>query len=112
MAAAENPMGEGQNSEPTGETMVDHPIDPSPSGTPAPADAPSIFVKKEMLGGKDWKAGEEIVFKIKAIDPETGEAELYYAPEKAGDDHMEEPADAMSAMDNKFPADQGGAGGY
>jgi hypothetical protein len=51
MAAAENPMGEGQNSEPTGETMVDHPIDPAPSGTPAPADAPSIFVKKEMLGG-------------------------------------------------------------
>lgn len=105
MAAADNPMAEGQNSEPTGETNVDHPIDASP------ADAPTIFVKKEMLGGKDWKAGEEIVFKIKSIDPESGEAELYYAPEKPGGDKPEEPADAMMEMDKKFPADEGG-GGY
>jgi hypothetical protein len=106
MAAADDPMGEGQNSEPTGETFVDHPINPAPS------ESPSIFVKKEMLGGKDWKVGEEIVFKIKAIDPESGEAELYYAPEKPGNDQPEEPADAMTQMDKQFPSEDASGGGY
>lgn len=96
--AGADPMGE--SSPGSGEQQ--------PSGDP---DQQTFFVKKKDLGGKTWKAGEEIVFKIKSMDPETGDAELYYAPEKGGEGVPEEPADAMTEMDKQFPAEEGG-GGY
>ncbi len=59
----------------------------------------TAFLPKSVLGGKQWKAGDEIVLTIKAIDPDTGEAEVSYAPEKGG----EEPPDTMAAMDQAMP---------
>lgn len=75
---------------------------------------PVIYASKEAMGNKQWKEGEEIVFKIKKIDPETGEGELYYAPEKPGTEEPGEPADSMAAMDKAMPEGQGApsTGGY
>ena len=67
----------------------------------APSESATLIAPKAMLGGKQWKAGEEIVFKIKSIDPESGDAELTYAPEKP-DESDKEPTDSMSAMDETF----------
>lgn len=67
---------------------------------------PTAFLPKEMGGGKQWKPGDEIVLKIDAVDPETGEMQVSYAPEKSGDSASEEPADTMSAMDKAMPEDQ------
>lgn len=68
-------------------------------------DSARAFLKPDMLGGKQWKAGEEIVLKIVSIDPETGEAEVMYAP---GGDQETEPNDSMEAMDKTFPEEGGG----
>lgn len=86
------------------------PDSPPPSGgDPAVPDSSSqtAIIKKSMLGGKQWKPGEEIVFVIKSIDPESGDAEIAYAPEKSKEGSPEEgPEDSMSALDERFP--QGG----
>lgn len=75
---------------------------------------PTAFLSKEMGGGKVWKPGDEIVLVVKAVDPETGELQVAYAPEKPGEGEGEgegeEPTDSMSAMDKTFPA--GGEGDY
>lgn len=42
----------------------------------------TAFLPKEITAGKTFKAGEEIVLKIKAVDPDTGELEVEYAPAK------------------------------
>jgi hypothetical protein len=65
---------------------------------------PTAFLPKEMGGGKQWKPGDEIVLKIDAVDPETGELQVSYAPEKA-----DEPAGDSSPMetfDKTMPEDQ------
>jgi hypothetical protein len=90
--------------------------DPAPNTEEeAPSESATLIAPKAMLGGKQWKAGEEIVFKIKSIDPESGDAELTYAPEKPGESDKE-PTDSMSAMDESFPdgEDEQGSmmGGY
>jgi hypothetical protein len=59
-----------------------------------------------MGGGKQWKPGDEIVLKVDAVDPETGEMPVSYAsesPEESG----EQPQDTMSAMDKAMPPDDG-----
>lgn len=62
---------------------------------------PTTVVPKALLAGKEWKPGDEIVFVIKAIDPETGDAEIAYATAEA------EPAeDTMAAMDERFPPEE------
>lgn len=71
---------------------------------------PTAFLSKEMGGGKQWKPGDEIVLKVDAVDPETGELQVSYAPDKSAD--SEEPADTMSAMDKAMPPDDGNGGGY
>jgi hypothetical protein len=70
---------------------------------------PTAFLPKELGGGKQWKPGDEIVLKIDAVDPETGEMQVSYAPESP--DESAEPTDTMSAMDEKLP-DDGDGGGY
>lgn len=65
---------------------------------------PTAFLSKEMGGGKQWKQGDEIVLKVDAVDPETGEIQVSYAPEKA-----DEPAGDSSPMetfDKTMPEDQ------
>lgn len=73
------------------------------------SDATTIL-PKALGGGKQWKEGEEIVLKILAVDPESGDMQVKYAPEKP-DSSSEEPTDTMSAMDQKLPAGDEG-GGY
>lgn len=95
-AAPASPMDESEGG------MEDSPAEESNEGA-----KPTAFLSKEMGGGKQWKAGEEIVLKIDAVDPETGELQVSYAPEKSGD-QPEEPTDTMSAMDKAMPDDGGG----
>ena len=66
---------------------------------------PTTILKKEMGGGKQWEPGQEIVLKIIAVDPETGDMQAQYAPEKAQES---EPTDSMEAMDNAMPEEKGG----
>lgn len=68
---------------------------------------PTAFLSKEMGGGKQWKPGDEIVLRVDAVDPETGELQVSYAPEKP-DDESGEPMDTMSAMDHHMPPDDEG----
>ena len=71
---------------------------------PAENSKPTAFLSKEMGGGKQWKPGDEIVLKVDAVDPETGEMQVSYAPE-TGAEESNEPTDTMSAMDKQMPAD-------
>lgn len=69
--------------------------------------APTTILPKALGGGKDWKEGQEIVLKIVAIDPESGDMQVKYAPEKGGESD-EAPADSMEAMDSAMPEEKGG----
>lgn len=44
----------------------------------------------DLLAGKDFKPGEEIVFKIVKVDPENKTVEIEYAPSKGGEEEEEE----------------------
>ena len=83
---------------------------PTPESAPAPDDSeqPTAFLPKELGGGKVWKPGDEIVLRVKAVDPETGEMQVEYAPEKPGE--PDEPSDSMEAMDEAMP--ETSDGGY
>lgn len=71
---------------------------------------PTAFLPKELGGGKVWKPGDEIVLTIDAVDPETGEMQVSYAPSKG--EPTEEPTDSMSAMDKAMPENEPGEGEY
>lgn len=68
--------------------------------------APTTILPKALGGGKDWKEGQEIVLKIVAIDPESGDMQVKYAPEKGAQES--EPTDSMAAMDEAMPEEKGG----
>ena len=74
-------------------------------GNSAGDDATTIL-PKSVGGGKQWKPGDEIVLKIVAVDPESGDMQAKYAPEKGGEE--DEPADSMEAMDQSMPESGGG----
>lgn len=95
------------------------PTDEGGDGGKMPAEAPeenggdakpTAFLPKEIGGGKQWKPGDEIVLKVDAVDPESGELQVSYAPESPDD--TKEPTDTMSAMDKTMPDDSGNGGGY
>lgn len=51
---------------------------PAPAPTPAPAqesEGASIFLSKDSLGGKTYKAGDTITLKVTDVDPETGDVQ-------------------------------------
>lgn len=87
------------------------PMEESPTPESAPEDSskdqPTTFFSKEVAGGKNWKEGDEIVMRVKSVDPETGELQVEYAPEKPGE---AEPSDSMEAMDQSMP--ETNDGGY
>jgi hypothetical protein len=64
---------------------------------------PTAFLSKEMGGGKQWKPGDEIVLKVDAVDPETGELQVSYAsdPESSSD----ESPGPMESFDQSMPAE-------
>ena len=70
------------------------------------SEGPTAFLPKEMGGGKQWKPGDEIMLTVKAVDPETGELQVAYAPEMG--DEPGEPTDSMSALDKAVPDDSMG----
>lgn len=101
-----------------GETPAPSPMDEGgemggnggePAAAPDPGDdnKPTAFLPKEMGGGKVWKPGDEIVLRVDAVDPETGELQVSYATENPGESE-EEPTDSMSAMDQKLPDSEEG----
>lgn len=51
------------------------------SQKPEETDQPSDLVNKALLAGKDFKVGDEVVFKIVAFHGD--QVEVQYAPEKA-----------------------------
>jgi hypothetical protein len=77
--------------EPTEQAAPDAGMQESQSGD----ESFSAFLPKEIAAGKKFKAGEEIVLTVKAVDPDTGELEVQYAkPEEADQSPMEK----MNAM--------------
>lgn len=94
-APAASPMDEAPADETMDEGMHQE-------NAPSEGSKPTAFLPKEMGGGKMWKPGDEIVLRIDAVDPETGEMQVSYAPEKPGD--ADEPSDSMEAMDKQMPA--------
>lgn len=75
---------EGQNSQPSGETNVDHPIDPAPEKT----DSPKAFLPAGFTGEKQCKPGDAISVRVTAVDPETGEYEIEFAGKSHDDGKM------------------------
>jgi|SRR6516225_12161751 len=65
----------------------------------------SIFAPKASLEGLKVKPGDEVIFKVKDMDPETGDVELVYARDEhgEGDEHMGESMGDQfdKAMDEK-----------
>lgn len=103
MATANPPMDESAPPAPAeNETMDEGGHEDQGNGA---GDKPTAFLPKELGGGKQWKAGDEIVLRIDAVDPETGEMQVSYASEEGGD---AEPADSMEAMDSAIPEEKGG----
>jgi hypothetical protein len=91
-AAPESPMDESEGG------MGDSPAEESTEDS-----KPTAFLSKEMGGGKQWKPGDEIVLKIDAVDPETGELQVSYAPEapESGDSSP----GPMESFDQSMPAE-------
>lgn len=94
-------------------TMPPSPMDESGDmgGEGAPGDASpenndsktTAFLPKELGGGKQWKPGDEIVLKIDAVDPETGEMQVSYAPETGDESEMDDSPGPMEAFDKSMP---------
>lgn len=85
-AAPEMPPEEGEQTGEEGE-----------EGKESMAEGKTTHIPIDLLGGKDFKDGDEVVFKIVKIDPENKTAEIMYAPEKGGEEKEgegEEPAEA------------------
>lgn len=97
------PMNESATPEPAeNETMSEGGHEDQGNGA---GDDATTILPKSVGGGKNWKEGDEIVLKIVAVDPETGDMQAKYASEEGGG---EEPADSMEAMDKAMPE----GGGY
>jgi hypothetical protein len=84
------------------------PAPPAPPPAPAaPAEdqgPTTIFLSKEVLGGKTVKEGDMLTCTIKSVDPETGDAEASVgeaAGSEMGGSDTEDGADA--AFDKSFP---------
>ena len=45
----------------------------------------SVFVPKAAMEGLKVKPGDEVIFKVKDVDPETGDVEVVYARDEHGD---------------------------
>ena len=104
MATANPPMDESAPPAPAeNETMDEGGHEDQGNGA---GDEPTTILPKALGGGKKWEEGQEIVLKIVAIDPESGDMQVKYAPEKGGEEA--EPADSMEAMDQAMPESGGG----
>lgn len=70
-------------------------------------DSISVFLPKAITMGKTFKAGDEIVLKIKDVDPETGDLEAVYATD---DDHKDTGSGMSSsdAFDKAMPEEKEG----
>jgi hypothetical protein len=84
---------------------------PAPSAPPAPAEdqgPTTIFLSKEVLGGKTVKEGDTMTLTVKSVDSETGDAEATVgeaAGSEMGGGDTEGGADV--AFDKSFPPEPG-----
>lgn len=76
----------------------------SEDGPPAPAgdEMPTADVPMALLGGKEFKPGEEVMMKVVSLDPDNKTVKLAYATGKPGGGGM---------MDDENPAVAGMPGG-
>jgi len=78
-------------------------------GPPAAAAPPedqgptTIFLSKEVLGGKTMKEGDSLKLVIKSCDPETGDCEAAIASEGESDDMGESEGGYEAAFDKAMP---------
>lgn len=79
-------MSEGMHETPAMEGQEPAAPEPAASEGNAPGDGVTFFAPKEATGGKQFKAGDEIMFTVKDVDPDTGELELEYAKDKGMDE--------------------------
>ena len=105
MATANPPMDESAPPAPAeNETMDEGGHEDQGNGA---GDEPTAFLPKELGGGKTWKAGDEIVLRIDAVDPETGEMQVSYANDPESGESNESPG-AMDSFDKEMPPSEGG----
>lgn len=74
---------------------------------PSESDSNVATLPKQVLGGKEWKPGEEIVLKIVQVTDDGVVVE--YAPEKGEEE--EPPHDEAAEQAPPEPANPGGGGG-
>ena len=78
-------------------------------GPPAAAAPPedqgptTIFLSKEVLGGKTMKEGDRLNLVIKSCDPETGDCEAAISSEGEGEDMGESEGSYEAAFDKAMP---------
>lgn len=89
MEAAESPAASGGEDNPA----------PSERGDEGAGDQPSVFLEKEVLMGREYKAGDTIEMKVLAVDPETGEVEASCSPKSS---KPTEEAPSVAMMDDEF----------
>lgn len=59
----------------------------------------SVFLSKETLGGETPKEGDTLTFRVKSIDPETGDVEAVVEPKPAAGG----PSPTETAFDKAIP---------
>ena len=72
--------------------------------TEEPSEGQTAILPKSILGGKEFKPGEEVMLKIVALHD--NDVEVEYAPEKGSEEGQEGAEEEMAS-----PPDKGGAPG-
>lgn len=78
-------MGTMPNSPGPGQLEPSSPDSAEDNAPPADAEGETADVPLALLGGEDFKPGEEVVMKIVSIDKENGMAKIAYSYEDKGD---------------------------
>lgn len=88
--------------------------EPADAASPAPAPEgggdqgpTTIFLSKEVLGGKTVKAGDTITCTIKSVDSETGGAEATVKTGSGGTGDQSEGGSIDAAFDKAMPPEPG-----
>ena len=105
----DDPYGDAGDSAPAGDTAA---MDQAGTQDKAPDEQggeTTAVLPKEILGGKEFKPGDEVVLKILAIHDDS--VEVTYAPEKGADESGGMGGDQMGGGDADMAMAAGGGGG-
>jgi hypothetical protein len=77
---------------------------------PTKSEGKTTHIPIDLLGGKDFKEGEEVMFKIVKLDPENKTVEIEYAPGKGGEEEKDgaDPREAAGGDEEGMDQSSGG----